>query len=298
MLAIICGSMRIQWEQTPTLDSLKKLVCSIILVGCIGLVWGDDSGPPASQPPPEPSPLSVSSNQQTTELQTIIPIMPSATMMPNPTVFPKQPNTNLPVIKPVNNGMLEQAGIYPQGGNLLIDRYTTLLGVNTSSATISSGTVTGILTVPKGVNSTDAAQFSQVPTITDWASYTPSFAGLGTVSSVGVFWKQIDKTIYVRGYCATGTVNGNAVTISLPNSTVLNTNHLPTSTASQLGMGNDINGGGARATLSSNVMFGVNSDTSHVYVSRGGQGGGFTQDAGTTLFTSGDGFSFEFSYPI
>lgn len=95
-------------------------------------------------------------------LSAIVPSMPSATMMPNPTVFPPKPSVNLPVIKPVNTGMLEQAGIYSNAGNLQIDRYTTLLGVNTSSATISSGTVTGILTVPKGVNSTDAAQFSQI----------------------------------------------------------------------------------------------------------------------------------------
>lgn len=101
-----------------------------------GVLYADDVANTSGQPQP------------TQPLQSIIPVMPSATMMPNPTVFPKQPNTNLPVIKPVNNGMLENAGIYSNAGTLQIDRYTTLLGVNTSSMTVSTATITHLYGIP------------------------------------------------------------------------------------------------------------------------------------------------------
>jgi hypothetical protein len=71
-------------------------------------------------------------------------------------------------------------------------------------------TVTGSLTLPTQYN------------ITNWASYTPTIAGCGTVSNVGFIWKQIGDTVYVSGHFKAGTVAGTTASVTLPNSLTIN----------------------------------------------------------------------------
>jgi hypothetical protein len=109
-------------------------------------------------------------------------------------------------------------------------------GIDVSTATISSGTITNatlgvssmtttlpmsarkITGLANGSVSTDAAAFGQIPTITNWAAYTPTIAGFGTVSSVSFRWKQIGDTTYVSGLFQSGTTAGTVASITLPNS--------------------------------------------------------------------------------
>lgn len=59
----------------------------------------------------------------------------------------------------------------------------------------------------------------------DWQQYTPTFAGLGTPTSVDVRWRRAAQSVEIEGRFTSGTVTGAAATISLPSGLV----GLPTS---------------------------------------------------------------------
>jgi hypothetical protein len=52
--------------------------------------------------------------------------------------------------------------------------------------------------------------------ITDWQSYTPTTAGLGTISSVNMFWRRVGSNLEVMGNLTTGTVTAVEAQIGLP----------------------------------------------------------------------------------
>jgi hypothetical protein len=51
---------------------------------------------------------------------------------------------------------------------------------------------------------------------TDWAAYTPTFTGFGTVTGVSFYWKRIGDTLSIRGTATAGTVTAVAARISFP----------------------------------------------------------------------------------
>lgn len=65
-----------------------------------------------------------------------------------------------------------------------------------------------------------------VPVVTAWEAYTPTFEGLGTVSSVSALWRRIGDTIEITGNMTAGTVTAVAVTISLPSGLTLDSTKL------------------------------------------------------------------------
>lgn len=62
----------------------------------------------------------------------------------------------------LNYKSINKAGIYPAGGNLLIDRAVTVPTISVSSVTVSSINVTNKITIPNGSASSDAAAFGQL----------------------------------------------------------------------------------------------------------------------------------------
>lgn len=54
--------------------------------------------------------------------------------------------------------------------------------------------------------------------MSDWQSYTPTYGGVGTVSSAYALWRRVGDSIEVTGRFTTGTTTSSAVSISLPNS--------------------------------------------------------------------------------
>lgn len=152
-----------------------------------------------------------------------------------------------------------------------------------------------------GTAATDAVAFGQIVTssitYTTWASYTPSIAGCGTVSAVSFFWKQIGDTIFVKGFWTAGSVSGSGVTISLPNSTVINTakvaanfylgkfDRLPTGASGAIGNGSVFTDG---TVGNDNVVF----------CTQGSGANKFTAQGGSTIFLNGDSAAVFFDYPI
>lgn len=68
----------------------------------------------------------------------------------------------------------------------------------------------------------------QVPVITEWQSYTPTFTNFGTVTAIDVKWRQVGSNVEIQGKATAGTSTGSAYSISLPNSYTTAT--LPTGT--------------------------------------------------------------------
>lgn len=52
--------------------------------------------------------------------------------------------------------------------------------------------------------------------ITDWVSYTPTYTGLGTVSTTSMYWRHVGDTLEVRGTFTTGTTTATEARISFP----------------------------------------------------------------------------------
>lgn len=53
---------------------------------------------------------------------------------------------------------------------------------------------------------------------TDWAAYTPTTQGLGTITSVSMEWRRKGQDILIRGGFTTGTVSASEMQVGLPNS--------------------------------------------------------------------------------
>lgn len=59
--------------------------------------------------------------------------------------------------------------------------------------------------------------------VTDWQSYTPTFNGLGTVSSINFFWRRVGDSLEVKGTATTGTVTSGQIRISFPSGLSIDT---------------------------------------------------------------------------
>ena len=64
--------------------------------------------------------------------------------------------------------------------------------------------------------------------VTDWVSYTPTTAGLGTPTSVNFKWRRVGDSVEIQGRLAVGTTTGVAATISLPSGLVADSNKIST----------------------------------------------------------------------
>jgi hypothetical protein len=60
--------------------------------------------------------------------------------------------------------------------------------------------------------------------ITDWISYTPTFAGLGTVTNIDFYYRRVGDTLEIYGSGTTGTVTATTASISLPSGLVTSAN--------------------------------------------------------------------------
>lgn len=52
--------------------------------------------------------------------------------------------------------------------------------------------------------------------VTDWQAYTPTYVGLGTVTTDEAFWRRVGDSIELRGRISLGTTTGTTASISLP----------------------------------------------------------------------------------
>jgi hypothetical protein len=75
--------------------------------------------------------------------------------------------------------------------------------------------------------------------MTDWASFTPTFTGVGTPSNVSFLWRRVGDSIQVQGTLTTGTNTSVKASMTLPNSLTLATQTIVNTTSNpgpQVGM--------------------------------------------------------------
>lgn len=65
-------------------------------------------------------------------------------------------------------------------------------------------------------------------TVGAWTAWTPTFAGLGTVSAVNMFYKQIGDSYLMHGTVTVGTPTGVAATMTLPGGKSIDTSKIDT----------------------------------------------------------------------
>ncbi|RTL05254.1 hypothetical protein EKK58_08325 [Candidatus Dependentiae bacterium] len=131
---------------------------------------------------------------------------------------------------------------------------------------------------------------------TKWQEFTPTFTGLGTVTSVKAFWRKVGENleVYGRGTAGTPTASGSTINFSSLGVTINSTLIVTDATHGQI-FGNF----GTEATRSAGYHIGARNDfTNYVYVGRQESNGALRDTDGTNLIGTGERFSFKFSVPI
>lgn len=140
---------------------------------------------------------------------------------------------------------------------------------------------------------TTRAQTSTTSISTPETLYTPTFVGMGTVSSIECFNSRLSDKLFLRCKGVVGTPTATTVTVSLPSNLTISST---VQTLSVLGKGN-INAQSATyfsgftvlgVAGSSNLNIGLESSTTN----------GLTAQQGSTVFSAGNAFSFTALIPI
>ena len=171
-------------------------------------------------------------------------------------------------------------------GDVLVAKYKLPIS---GWATTESKTVVITDLVP--ARSMPANASIEVPVVTEWAAYTPTFQGFGTPTNIQMQWRQVGENVEVRGKFTSGTSTAVEARVGLPAGlTSAGTNKIPSiqevgeATSSELATGD----------------YTVLIEPSVTYITFGyqtGSVGGLTKTNGSNLVTSGNNFSFFASAP-
>lgn len=124
-----------------------------------------------------------------------------------------------------NAVLIQPAGIYIQNGAATLPQKQVATFQTASNSTsyrliLHSATSTATAYTMRVDNVSVGPQV--VPTgtiITDWQSYTPTFNGIGTVTSINFFWRRNADQVEVTGTAVTGTVTAAELRVGLPSVT-------------------------------------------------------------------------------
>lgn len=145
-----------------------------------------------------------------------------------------------------------------------------------------------------------------VPVVTAWEAYTPTFEGFGTPTSVSVLWRRVGDNIQVTGNFTSGTPTSATATISLPSGLNLDSTKINGPGQTKI-LGFVMRANSTSTPFPANtrgpfvITESKNSSTSKVYLSFIANtlaGGAFEVAAGTNILTSGELLTFEFNAPI
>lgn len=125
---------------------------------------------------------------------------------------------SFPVTLPTAVGIAGQGLIIQHGGTSLSQVYT----LNTTSSQTIGGVAGGSYALYTNGETvylvSDGANWlvSSHQATTDWASYTPTVTGLGTVTTSKAWWRRVGRDIFVEAYWTNGSISANLLSISLP----------------------------------------------------------------------------------
>lgn len=107
-----------------------------------------------------------------------------------------------------------------EGSNVTSFNSTSLNAVAVSSTEIVTTDLVPASSMPANAS-------ISVPVVTSWTSYTPTFTGFGTPTSVAFQWRQVGENAEIRGTFAAGTVTAVEARVGLPNGLLSKTNIAP-----------------------------------------------------------------------
>lgn len=123
----------------------------------------------------------------------------------------------------VSNGLL----VYRPDGSLMAEIETLAGQLDVHREILED--VTGLPIAPGAPNNVDLKAFGdmvlalidrEIPYVSEWSAYTPSFNGFGSVSAVDVEWRQNGDCLEMRGRFTSGSTTGVEARISFPNSLI------------------------------------------------------------------------------
>jgi hypothetical protein len=94
------------------------------------------------------------------------------------------------------------------------------------SATLSNNTTSHYLSITSLTTSENVIT-PATSTLTDWIQYTPTTQGLGFVSSVNVYYREVGGNLEIKGYLTTGTTSGTEFQLGLPTGFTVDNSVLP-----------------------------------------------------------------------
>lgn len=172
----------------------------------------------------------------------------------------------------------------------------------------AANTISGVSSLINGSATSSLSSLSTgtgtLASFTNWAPYTPSFVGCGTVSNVAVEFRREADSVHVRGTATLGTTTGVAVSISLPTSAnTIDTTKIP---GDQLALlGTLYRAAGATAFPATGVgpwvitaVTGTSTSVVFPSISTNSATPGFATVLGTSLGNSTDRIMFDFSVPV
>lgn len=128
--------------------------------------------------------------------------------------------------------------------------------------------------------------------ITAWQSYTPTFTGLGTVTSIEFQWRRVGSNIQIQGKATSGTATAVEARMSLPDSlTSAGTSLIPSIRLV----------GYLQQAVADGNQNGILIEPSTAYITFSQQGGstaGVTKKNGSNIFNNGVAFSLFAEFPI
>jgi len=135
---------------------------------------------------------------------------------------------------------------------------------------------------------------------TGWVQYTPTTAGLGTLTNSSFWWRRNGPDMFIRGSATTGTVTAAAMTISVPSGYAIDISEMSASTRNLFGLMVRMNS--TTAIFPNNkglIPFSDGTDTANIFFARDtASATALTKDLGSTIFVSGDSFAFFAQVPI
>jgi hypothetical protein len=191
----------------------------------------------------------------------------------------------------VNSGTANQMAYYAaSGGTVSGTAAVTLSGSNLS---LNSNK---IVSLANGTAATDAAAFGQVPVLSVWTSWTPTFTNFGTVTSISAWYRRVGDTIEVRGTAVAGSTAGSIAKMSLPSTYTIDTGKVGTNAS----FGYFIGGGGVSIWWSGNyatVPFYDGSDNTVVFFAKSNSGTSLTKQNANNFAVTSEIMHWYFSFP-
>ena len=129
--------------------------------------------------------------------------------------------------------------------------------------------------------------------VTDWQSYTPTFTGFGTATNVEFQYRRVGSDLEIRGKFTSGTPTATEARITFPSG--LTSSDISKIPSIQLA------GYGARNVINAAYNYNMLIEPSTSYLTIGAESdilAGLTKQNGSTLFGSGQAFSFFAKIPI